>query len=281
MTAVDLRRATGRRVNCLMKPLKIGIVAESTGLTVRQALIATARMGARGVQVSAIGDLAPDKLTETGRRDFRNLLRSFDLELAALYVPIRRGLDVADDLQPRIERVRKAMQLAFDFGARRVVAPCPKMPDDETTPRAHLMRESFSAIATFGDRVGCTAALEIGLDAAEKVKAYLATFDTGGLKVTFDPANFLLHGHDPLASLTKLAGLVEHVHARDARSAGLNRGLQEVPVGAGDVDWMALTATLQILEFDGFVCVKRDQGDDKLTDVTNGVKFLLRFAPPI
>jgi sugar phosphate isomerase/epimerase len=136
MTAVESRRPTGRLVNRLMKPLKIGIVAESTGLTVRQALVAAARMGARGVQVDAVGDLKPDNLTETGRREFRNLLRSFDLELAALNVPVRRGLDVAENLQPRIERVRKAMQLAFDLGARRVVVACPKLPDDEAAPPA-------------------------------------------------------------------------------------------------------------------------------------------------
>jgi sugar phosphate isomerase/epimerase len=264
-----------------MKALKIGIVAEATGLAVRSALTAAARMGARGVQVDATGELAPDRLTATGRREFRNLLRSSELELAALNVPMRRGLDAAEDLQPRIEHVRKAMLLAFDLGARRIVAAGPKLPDDEAAPRAHVMREALAAVGAYGDRVGCFAALEVGFDPAEKVKAYLGTFDTGSLKVTYDPANFLLHGHDPLANLTPLAGLVEHVHARDARAAGLNRGLQEVPVGAGDVDWMALTATLQVLEFDGYLVVDREQGDDKLTDLVNGVKFLRRFAPPV
>jgi L-ribulose-5-phosphate 3-epimerase len=263
-----------------MKPLKIGIVAESTGLPLRTALSAAARMGARGVQVDAVGDLSPDRLTETGRRDFGNLLRSYDLELAALNVPVRRGLDVAADLQPRIDRARRAMLLAFDLGARRVVVPCPKLPDDETTPRAQILREALTALGTHGDRVGCFVALEFGFDPADQVKAYLSSFDTGSLKVTYDPANFLLHGYDPLANLTPLAGRIEHVHARDARAAGLSRGLQEVPVGAGDVDWMALCATLQVLEFDGFVAVERELGDDKLTDVINGVKFLQRFAPP-
>lgn len=264
-----------------MRPLKIGIVAESTNLSVRQALVAAARMGARGVEVSGVGALAPDALTETGRREFRNLLRSFDLDLAALNVPVRRGLDVADDLQPRLDRVRKSMQLAFDLGAGKVVVACPQLPADAAEPRANLMRESLSALGSYGDRIGCVVALEVGYDAADKVRDYLATFDTGSLKVTFDPANFLLHGHDPLKSLPPLAGLIGHVHARDARSAGLSRGLQEVPVGAGDVDWMAFTATLQILEFGGFVVVKRDGGEDKLADVTNGVKFLQRFATPI
>src|SRR5262245_7573414 len=97
-----------------MKPLKIGIVAESTGLAMRQALAAAARMNAQGVQIDAAGELSPEKLGDTGRREFRNLLRSFNQELAALNIPTRRGLDVAVDLQPRLERVRKGMQLAFD-----------------------------------------------------------------------------------------------------------------------------------------------------------------------
>jgi L-ribulose-5-phosphate 3-epimerase len=263
-----------------MKSLKIGIVAESTGLNVRAALLAAARMGAQGVQIDGAGPLGPDALTDTGRREFRNLLRSSGLELAALNVPVRRGLDVAEDLQPRLERVRKSMQLAFDLGAGRVVVACPKLPTDESAPRGLLMREALGALGAYGDRIGCVVALEIGFDPAAKVKEYLATFDTGSLKVTYDPANFLLHGHDPLANLMPLAGLIAHVHARDARSAGLSRGLQEVPVGAGDIDWMAFTATLQVLEFDGFLTVDREQGDDKLADITDGVKFLKRFALP-
>lgn len=264
-----------------MRSLQLAIVVESTGLRVRQALVAAAQMGARGVQVNAIGALAPDALTETGRREFRNLFRSFDLAPAALGVPVRRGLDVADDLQQRIERIRKSMQLAFDLGAGKVVVPCPKLPTEPTDPRAQLMRESLSALGNYGDRIGCVVALEVGYDPGAKLKEYLATFDTGSLKVAYDPANFLLHGHDPLANLAPLAGQIAHVYARDARSAGLNRGLQEVPVGAGDVDWMAFTATLQVMEFRGFLAVKRDAGENKLADVINGVKFLQRFAPPV
>ena len=148
-------------------------------------------------------------------------------------------------------------------------------------PRAVFLRESLAALGAYGDRIGCALALEIGFDSAEKVKEYLARFDTGSLKVTYDPANLLLHGHDPVANLTPLAGFIGHVHARDARSAGLSRGLQEVPVGAGDIDWMAFTATLQVLEFDGFLCVDREQGDNRLGDTVNGAAFLKRFLLPV
>jgi sugar phosphate isomerase/epimerase len=263
-----------------MKPLRIGIVLESTHLALRPALAQAARMGSEGIQVDAVGDLAPDSLGDTGRREFRNLLRSYNQELAAVNVPLRRGLDAAENLQPRIEHVSKVMQLAFDLGVRRVVVPCPKIPTDPATPRAATLREALTALASHGDRVGTVLALEIGFDPAETVKQYLAGFDSGSLNVTYDPANMLMHGHDPVASLMPLKGLLAHVHARDARGTSLSQGLQEVPVGAGDVDWMAFTATLQVLEFHGYMTVEREQGDDKLADLASGVKFLKRFSLP-
>ncbi len=261
-----------------MKPLSLGIVLEPLGLPIRKAVAEAARMGAGGVQVNATGDLSPDQLGETARREFRTLLRSYSLELAALNVPLRHGIDVAENLQPRLDGIRRAMQLAFDLGARKVVIPCPRVPDDVATPRAQLMRESLLALGTYGDRTGVFVALELGFDPAEKVRSYLGGFNTGSLKVTYDPANMLLHGYDPVANLAPLAGWVVHAHARDARPGGLSRGLQEVAVGAGDIDWMALTATLQVIGFDGFLTVDREEGETKATDLANGVKFLRRFA---
>ncbi|HEX4612186.1 MAG TPA: TIM barrel protein, partial [Urbifossiella sp.] len=153
-----------------MTPLRVGIVLEATGLPLRRAVAEAAKMGATAVQVDAAGDLAPDRLGETGRREFRNLLRSYSQDLAALHVPLRHGLDTPANLQPRIDAVRGVMQLAFDLGARRVVVPCPKLPDEPASPRAQLMRESLLALGTHGDRVGTVLALEIGLDPAEKVR---------------------------------------------------------------------------------------------------------------
>jgi sugar phosphate isomerase/epimerase len=231
------------------------------------------------VQIDAAGDLAPDRLTDTGRREFRNLLKTYNLELSALNCPLRRGLDVAENLQPRIEHVRKVMQLAFDLGPRRVIVPLPKVPEDAAAPRALTAREALSALGSFGDRVGTVLALEAGLDAGDKVRDYLNSFDSGSLLVNFDPANFLLNGFDPLASLAALAGKVVHTHARDARTATVGGGAREVPVGAGDIEWMVYVATLESIDYRGFLTVDREAGENRFADVAAGVKFLRRFAP--
>jgi len=82
----------------MLTAMKIGIRLESLGLPLRKGLDQAVRMGAAGVQIDAIGDLLPDRLSQTGRREFVNLLRSLNLELAALNCFLRRGLDVAEDL---------------------------------------------------------------------------------------------------------------------------------------------------------------------------------------
>ena len=63
--------------------MKLGLRLESLGLPFRQALAATARMEVAGVQLDAVGELAPDRLSATGRKEMRHLLRSYSLKLIA------------------------------------------------------------------------------------------------------------------------------------------------------------------------------------------------------
>lgn len=282
--------------------MKIGARLEALGLPLRSALQEASRIGAAGVQVDASGELAPEQLSQTGRREFRNLLRSFDLELTALGCPLRRGLDVAENLQPRLEHVRQVMQLSFDLGPRLVVVDGPRVPNDAVkTPRdasniapagltggvllgggsvlpAQALREALTDLSAYGDRIGVTLALETGLSPSDQLAAYLSQFDTGALGVNYDPANMLLNGFDPIQSLLPLRGRIVHTHARDGRSASPSRTAVETQLGAGDIDWMTYVAVLESLEYKGWLVVDRESGDNRRADVANGVAFLKRFV---
>jgi L-ribulose-5-phosphate 3-epimerase len=261
-----------------MNRLKLGVTAEPLGVPFRQAAAAAAKLGCHGLECDAAGELAPDRLGDTARREIRTVLKGYSLDLAAVRVPLRRGLDAAEDQQQRIEFVTKAMRLAVDLGPRKIVIPCPAVPAD-ATPRAASLRDVLSAVAATGDRLGVQVCLEGGFDPAAKLVEYLGTFDSGFLSVTFDPVNFLANGHDPVASAAALAGRIAHVHARDARaSAG---GPKEVAVGSGDVDWMSLVATLESVGFSGYLVVDRQTGDDRPGDLAVGAKFLRRFVGPV
>ena len=280
-----------------MNNFRLGVVLESLGLPVRAGLMAAAKLGVQGVQVDAVGDLAHDRLGATGRREFRTLLRSFNQELAAVNVPLRHGLDTFAHQQQRLDHLKQSMQLAYDLGAKKLVVPLPRLPKEgeaakpppapadpfpilsfaaKEPSKAEVLRESLTALGKHGDRIGVLLCLEAGLDGGAEVTAYLDGFESGSLRVTFDPANFLANGHDPLAALMAVGRRVDHVHARDARTSGASSGPQEVAGGAGEVEWMGLVAGLSAVDYAGFVCVERTGAAG---EVAGGVSFLRRFIP--
>ncbi len=71
--------------------------------------------GGQGVVLDAIGDLAPERLSETGRRDLRQLLRSVELSLIAVSLPTRRPFDTTDQLEDRLRRAEGAFTMAFEL----------------------------------------------------------------------------------------------------------------------------------------------------------------------
>lgn len=257
---------------------KLGIRLESLNLPLRQALAEAARLGVAGVQVDAVGDLAPDRLSQTGRKAFRHLLRSHNLELTAVGCPLRRGLDTTENQQPRLEHVRKVMALSYDLGPRVTIVEAGQVPEKTEDTRYLTLRESLLDLARHGDRTGAALALETGLESGETLASFLKTFDSGALQVNLDPANLLLHGFDPIASTRALHGLIAHIHAKDARAASVSRAAREVALGNGDIDWLQFLAVLEEVEYRGWLTIERETGDTRLADVATGVAFLRRLV---
>jgi sugar phosphate isomerase/epimerase len=264
-----------------MNHVKIGVRLESFGLPLRRALQEAERLGVGGVQVDAAGDLSPGALSQTGRREFRHLLRAHNLELTAVGCPLRHGLDTAENQEGRIEHVRKVMSLSFDLGPRVAIVQAGRVPaPDDVSPRAALLTEALRTLAQHGDRSGTVLALETGLESGEALRKYLDRFDTGGLGVNLDPANLLTHDFDPYESARALSGKVVHAHAKDARKASASRAAQEVPLGHGDIDWVRFLAVLEEIEYRGWLTVERESGDRRPDEMAAAVAFLRRFVGP-
>ncbi len=262
-----------------MNRLRLGVRLASLNLPLRQALAAASRMGVAGVEVDAVGDLAPRALSATGRREFRNLLRTHNIELTALGCPLRRGLDTTEDQQPRLEHVQQVMGLSYDLGPKLTIVQAGAVPVRDDDPCGPILSESLTFLSSHGDRTGTTLALDTGLDSGSALRAFLDRFDTGSLRVNFDPANLLMNGFNVFDSLRALQGKIVHMHASDARRSCSSRTLQEVPVGAGDIDWITYLSVLEEIEYRGWLVVKRESGENRLADITAGVQFLQRLVP--
>lgn len=256
---------------------KIGLRLECLELPFRRALAEAERLGVGGVQFDAVGELSPETLSQTGRRQIRHLLRTHNLEMTALGCPLRHGLDEAANLDARLEHVRKVLSLSFELDARIAIVQAGRIEADAKAdaPGNRLLTESLLTLGQYGDRVGATLCLETGLEAPDALQTFLDRFDTGGLGVNLDPANLLLNGFDPCAAIPTLGQRIKHVHARDARKG---RSSTEVPLGHGSIDWLLLLARLTEIEYRGWLVLNREEGQSRRADMASGVTFLRRLG---
>src|SRR5260370_6296286 len=130
-----------------MNHLQFGIYLDPLGLPLRKALQEAEGLGVAGVQVDAVGPLAADALSKTGRREFRKLLRAHNLELTALGCPLRHGLDTPENQEARIDHVKKVLSLSFDLGPRIAVVQAGQVPEKVEDPRYPLLSEALLALA--------------------------------------------------------------------------------------------------------------------------------------
>jgi L-ribulose-5-phosphate 3-epimerase len=202
-----------------------------------------------------------------------HLLRSYDLEAGAVFCPLRRGLDVAENQQQRIEFIKQVMSLSVDLGPRLAVIQAGRVPEKDDDPRLPLFRDALEALARYGDRVGATLALDTGLESATTLRGFIERFDSGSLAANYNPANLLIAGQDPYEAARVLAGRIAHVHAEDARAISPNQ-LGRVPLGHGDLDWLQLLATLEEIDYHAYLTVTGEEP----AEVGAGLQFLRRLV---
>src|SRR5262249_1902982 len=188
-----------------------------------------------------------------------------------------------ENLQPRIEHVQSALSMSYELGAHVVIVQAGRIPEKQDDPRAGFLTESLRALGMHGDRVGAVLALETGLESAETLRSFVARVDSGSLGVTYDRANLLINGFDPLASVGVLGERIVPAHAKDARAATASRSAQEVPLGHGDIDWLSLLSAFEEAAYRGWLTVERESGPAPRRDVAagrGGLRRRVRRRPP-
>jgi sugar phosphate isomerase/epimerase len=260
-----------------MKQLRIGIRQSATGLALRPALVEIERLGAGGVQIDVAGDLAPGRLSGTGRREIRQLLRSHQLELTALGCPLRHGLDESENLDGRIDYVRQVLTLSVDLGSRTVIVRAGRIPNETEHDVVTTLIDALTDLASHGDRIGATLALASGREAGSALAAFLNRFNTAALAANLDPGQFLMSGLDPVEGAQALASWLVHCWATDARRGTRERAGQQMALGEGDLDWLQFLAVLEQINYRGGLVIGRDQAAP-LAELAAGIAFLGRLG---
>lgn len=256
----------------------LGITLESLGQPLREAVVTAAQAGLQGIVFDAVGPLGPDALGDTGRREVRHLLSSHLLKLFALRCPLRRGLEELEGFELRLERLRKAMQLSFDLGARLILLGIGEIPAEEDAPVRLRMRTALQELSRFGDRIGCQIALDAGLEPIEVMLSLVRTLETGNVGVSIDPATLLMEKQPFESTLLATRGYLLHSYARDAVPRRIDRPAREAPVGHGDIDWLHWLGTLQASGYQGAITIRQTATQPPVQGAREAASFLRKLG---
>ena len=213
-----------------------------------------AAMGAKGVILDAAGVLAPDRLGETGRRDLAHTLRSVQVPLIALNLPTRRAFDSFDDLDVRLARADRAFAMAYELGARLVVAQVGNVPPEDD-PRRPAFLHALTELGKRAEHRGVRLGVEVA-DPGPSLGEVVQAIDHPGLGVSFDPSPVLRSGHDPASIVVALGALIIHAYTGAAAASPRSRTL----------DVAAYLGSLEEVGYQGFLTVWPDPARDPATE---------------
>ncbi len=167
--------------------------------------------------------------------------------------------------------------LARELGLELITFHAGFLPDEPGAERTKLVTRLREIVDRFGEH-GVRAALETGQEHATTLLAFLEELDRPTAGVNFDPANMLLYDRDePTEALAALAPWVRQIHVKDARrTREIGTWGEEVPVGAGEVDWQRFFDVVAAQEIQVDLMIEREAGDDRVGDMRTARELVER-----
>ncbi len=277
--------------------MKTGVITDCFKKPLDDSIITAKKLGIDGVQIYATsGDFSPETLTEERKKEIKKLLSDNGLVVSALCGDMGGyGFEIEKDNAARVEKTKKIIDLAVEFGTNVVTTHIGVIPADKSEPRYAVMLKALTECGLYAKEKGVTMAIETGPEKAKTLLAFLK--DTkGGVGVNLDPANFtMVTDQDAVEAVYLLKDYIVHTHAKDGVLIDKNqnptdvyhafavggvealnacKGFKEVPLGEGQVDWKNYIRALKEIGYEGFLTIERETGENPEADIIKAVGFL-------
>ena len=257
-----------------MLQLKKSIHLESLNLPLKKAIHVAADLGADAVEINARTQLRPAELSRTGVRHFRKMLADLNLQVSAIHFPTRRGYDIEDDLDRRIDATKAAMGMAFDLGCNVVCNHIGRIPEDPQSAAWRTMTQALMDLGNHSHKSGAWLAAKTGSEDGQKLNEFLDVLPVGAVGVDFDPGSLVINGFSASDSITALAARVLNFRARDAvHDLGAGRGL-EVQLGRGAIDLAFLLSALEEKSYHGYLTIQRQTDQNPVVECGQAIEYL-------
>ena len=257
-----------------MLQLKIGIRLAGLRLPLKRALPKVAELGGNALEVDGRSEIRPQDLSQTARRQIKKMLDDYGLSICAVGYRTRRGYNVRDDLERRVDATKRAMTMAYELGARVVVNQVGKIPAKAEGADWELLVETLGELGHHGQRCGATLAAQTGAESGEDLARLIDALPEGSIGVAFDPAALIVNGFSPRDLLAVLGRSVVYVHATDAvPDLAKGRGV-ETPLGEGIADYPELLGMLEQKDYRGSLMVDGAGRRDPELEIRQAIQFL-------
>ncbi len=256
-----------------MTAVRIAVATKGFGQPIRESLRTAVDVGALGVQLDLRNELRTSEFGETGRRQFLRFLDELRLTVASVSFPTRRGLYEPDRLEHRVAAIKQTMDWAYQLRTPTVTIRAGRIPSDTESLQYQMLVDVLNDLVRHGNHVGAVLALTPMGDSVEVLTSLLPQITTGPISINFDPAAFVMGGHDPMKAYRELYGVIGHIQGRDAIRDIDGQG-EETVLGRGEVEWDELLALIESSDYGGWLTVDRTDGDSKTQDIARAVRYL-------
>jgi sugar phosphate isomerase/epimerase len=174
------------------------------------------------------------------------------------------------------ENVQANARLAHQLGLKLVTFHAGFLPQDEACPEFEKLQHRIRLVADVFAAQGVDLAFETGQETAQSLRVFLEKLGRVNVGVNFDPANIILYDNgNPIEALRALSSWLKQCHVKDAcRTRQSGTWGAEVPVGTGQVDWLAFFELLKQAQFNGHCCIEREAGQQRAADIRVARQFV-------
>lgn len=281
--------------------MDIGIIVDSLKLPLREGIKKAKELGASGLQIYAVsGEMAPENLSQSDRKELLHLIKDNGLEIAALCGDLGgHGFAIREDNPIRIERSKRIIDLAKDLETNIVTTHIGVIPESPDHERYKILKEACEQLGEYADQVEASFAIETGPEKVLVLKNFLDNLRSNGVKVNYDPANLLMvTGDDPIEGVYLLRDYIVHTHAKDGvmnkqtdpeivynffakggiEDFRLEDYFKEYPLGEGHLEFEHYLKALGDIGYNSYLTIEREVGKNPEKDILEAVKFLRKFA---
>jgi sugar phosphate isomerase/epimerase len=177
------------------------------------------------------------------------------------------------------KNIQAAAELAHRLNLKLVTFHAGFLPHDETDADYSKLLQRMRRVADCFAGRGIDLALETGQETAGTLNGFLLKLDRSNVGVNFDPANMILYDKgNPIEALRTLGSWLKQCHVKDANKTRVpGTWGDEVAVGSGEVHWSDFFKTLAELRFEGWLCIEREAGNQRVQDIRTAKEFVSKL----